>query len=215
VLLVVLGKYVPQLEFLSVLLGDEPVFDPPTRYYQRLLAGDQEEASELIEQYLKEMPLERVYETVLIPALALAHRDRMRGRLDPERAEFILRAMKEQIEELGEQKQAEPSLAAEQKPESSVPLSAADAVANSKPKSPKAEAKAAETKAAELPESKSKIVQRSRISGAERVKILCLPARDESDELAGMMFAQVLEREGFEAEVEWWIWLRPKKRTSW
>src|SRR5205814_1067858 len=76
VLLVVIGKYVPQLEFLSVLLGDEPVFDPPTRYYQRLLAGDQEEAAELVEQYLKEMPLERMYETVLIPGLGLAHRDR-------------------------------------------------------------------------------------------------------------------------------------------
>ena len=32
VLLVVLGKHVPALEFLSVMLGDEPVFDPPTRY---------------------------------------------------------------------------------------------------------------------------------------------------------------------------------------
>jgi hypothetical protein len=32
------------------------------------------------------------------------------------------------------------------------------------------------------------------------VQIVCLPARDEADELAGMMFAQILEREGFKAE---------------
>src|SRR6185503_2155066 len=37
VCLIVLGRYVPNLEFLSVLLGDEPVLSPEARYYQRLL----------------------------------------------------------------------------------------------------------------------------------------------------------------------------------
>jgi hypothetical protein len=37
VCLVVLGKYVPQLAFLDVMLGDEPVLSPPERVYQRLL----------------------------------------------------------------------------------------------------------------------------------------------------------------------------------
>ena len=48
VCLVVLGKYVPQLEFLDVLLGDEPSLDADVSYYQRLLARDQDEAAQLV-----------------------------------------------------------------------------------------------------------------------------------------------------------------------
>src|SRR6185503_391124 len=65
VCLVVLGRYVPHLEFLSVLLGDEPVLDPQTRYYQRLLAMDAEEASDLAEEFLKERTLAEFYEEVV------------------------------------------------------------------------------------------------------------------------------------------------------
>src|SRR6185295_6190200 len=72
VCLLVIGKHVPQLSFLDILLGNEPVFEPKKRIYQRLLAGDQEEAAELIEEYLEHQPLVEVYDTVLIPALALA-----------------------------------------------------------------------------------------------------------------------------------------------
>lgn len=49
VCLLVIGKHVPQLSFLDILLGNEPVFKPATRVYQRLVAGDQEEAAELVE----------------------------------------------------------------------------------------------------------------------------------------------------------------------
>ena len=80
VVLVVIGKYVPQLGFLDILLGDEPVLEPPERVYQRLLAMDQEEATELAREYLREMDLERVYDEVLNPALAMAEHDRHRGR---------------------------------------------------------------------------------------------------------------------------------------
>src|SRR5207249_3204503 len=42
VCLVVMGKYIPQLRFFDILLGDEPVLSPHVRVYQRLLAFDQE-----------------------------------------------------------------------------------------------------------------------------------------------------------------------------
>lgn len=71
VCLLVIGKHVPQLSFLNILLGTDPVFEPKDRIYQRLLAGDQEEAAELIEGYLEHQLLVEVYDTVLIPALAL------------------------------------------------------------------------------------------------------------------------------------------------
>jgi len=103
VCLIVLGKYVPQLAFLNILLGDEPVLEPPVRIYQRLIALDQEEAAELIQQYLKEKSLEEVYDQVLMPALAMAERDRQHEELDDERREFVHRGLRELIEELGEQ----------------------------------------------------------------------------------------------------------------
>ena len=48
VCLVVMGKYVPQLKFLDVLLGDEPPLDAHVTFYQRLLARDQDEATQLV-----------------------------------------------------------------------------------------------------------------------------------------------------------------------
>ena len=54
VCLLVMGHYIPGLSFLSILLGDEPVLSPVTQYYQRLLAADQNEARQILEQYLKE-----------------------------------------------------------------------------------------------------------------------------------------------------------------
>src|SRR3990172_7330257 len=56
VCLLVIGKHVPQLSFLDILLGNEPVFEPAKRVYQRLVAGDQEEAAELVEDYCADMP---------------------------------------------------------------------------------------------------------------------------------------------------------------
>jgi predicted PurR-regulated permease PerM len=44
VCLVVVGRYIPSLKFLSILLGDEPALSPHVLYYQRLLASDQSEA---------------------------------------------------------------------------------------------------------------------------------------------------------------------------
>ena len=46
--LVVLGRYVPRLEFLGMLLGDKSAMDPEVTYYQRLLARDQDEATDVI-----------------------------------------------------------------------------------------------------------------------------------------------------------------------
>jgi hypothetical protein len=60
VCLLVIGKHVPQLAFLDTLLDDQPVFEPKKRIYQRLLAGDQEEATELLDELLEHTPLVEV-----------------------------------------------------------------------------------------------------------------------------------------------------------
>ncbi len=102
VCLAVLGRYVPQLEFLYVLLGDEPVLSPEAHYYQRLLAMDEDEATEVIETHLREKDLGEVYDSVLIPALSMAEQDRHQDRLEEERERFIYQSSKELIQELGE-----------------------------------------------------------------------------------------------------------------
>jgi hypothetical protein len=82
VCLVVLGRHVPQLAFFDVLLGDEPALAPEVKFYQRLLARDPDEATELAEDYLEDEPLDKLYDSVVLPALALAEQDRLRGSLD-------------------------------------------------------------------------------------------------------------------------------------
>ena len=109
VCLLVIGKHVPQLSFLDILLGNEPVFEPKRRVYQRLLAGDQEEATELVDDDLENRPLVEVYDTLLIPALALAETDWHRGELDEGRHKFILQSLKEMIHERGEGQQEVPA----------------------------------------------------------------------------------------------------------
>jgi len=113
VCLLVIGKHVPQLGFLDILLGDEPVFEPKLRVYQRLLAGDQEEAIELISDIRKTQTLAEVSDTVLIPALGMAQRERYRGEIDAFRLEFIVRSMKGVVEEIGETLDAEKASANE------------------------------------------------------------------------------------------------------
>ncbi len=99
VCLVVLGRHVPQLSFLDVLLGDQPVLAPEAQLYQRLLAMDQAEARDIADLYLKEQSLIELYDSVLIPTLILAEQDRHRGSLDQAREEFLFLNLNEMIGE--------------------------------------------------------------------------------------------------------------------
>ena len=158
VCMLVLGRHVPQLSFLNILLGSEPVFEPKTRVYQRLVAGDQEEAAEVLEECLERQPLVEVYDTVLIPALALAETHWQLGELNESKHNFILQSLKELIQYRGER------LRETQADEESGP--APTAVGDSRAVDPAA---------------------------ARRLRILCLPARTEADDIASTLVAQVLQ----------------------
>jgi predicted PurR-regulated permease PerM len=99
VCLVVMGRYVPRLGFLDVLLGDEPALDPEVTFYQRLLAQDREEATELVQKYIKENPPEQVFDALLVPALARSKRDRERGELSEQDQQVLFEAMREVVAE--------------------------------------------------------------------------------------------------------------------
>jgi predicted PurR-regulated permease PerM len=111
VILVVLGKYVPQLQFFDVLLGDEPPLVPAMTLYQRLVARDQDEASDLVDEYLEGHGVEEFYGEVLLPALIRARRDRDRDELDRDDLHFVYHAAHDILEDVAAQ---QPELAAKE-----------------------------------------------------------------------------------------------------
>jgi predicted PurR-regulated permease PerM len=102
VCLVVVGRYAPQLGFLHILLGDEPVLGLEAQLYQRLLAMDQQEARVVVDRFLKDRPLSELYDEVLIPALTMAEHDRHRGAIDAAREDFLFLNINEMVAEFSE-----------------------------------------------------------------------------------------------------------------
>jgi len=84
VCLAVLGKYVPQLAFLDIILGDHPPIAPESRFYQRLLAGDETELYEMVNDYAEREALPEMFDEVILPALHLAETDFANGNLSLE-----------------------------------------------------------------------------------------------------------------------------------
>jgi predicted PurR-regulated permease PerM len=104
VCLVVLGKYVPALKFFDVLLGDEPVLGADTTFYQRLLARDEDEAADIIEEQVKTRRPVEICDQVLIPALVAARQDHLAGQLSDDEYALVHGAVKRIAadEELGQ-----------------------------------------------------------------------------------------------------------------
>lgn len=152
VCLVVMGRHVPSLEFLTVMLGDKPAIPAWTCFYQRLLARDEREASEVLEKVLAGKPMAEAYDEVLVPALMLAEEDRQNGELEDSTERFIRDTTRELIEEMAYRETAEGGGQGE---ESVVP-------------------------AAEEPP-------------VRPLRVMCVPVRDELDELAALMLAQCLQ----------------------
>jgi len=99
VCLVVLGKFVPGLNFVATLLADTPPLAPEYGYYQRLLARDVGEAAEVVERFVKAEPVEQVYDSLMVPALNYAERDRLEGRLQPDDEQAVIEATRELMTE--------------------------------------------------------------------------------------------------------------------
>jgi predicted PurR-regulated permease PerM len=99
VCLVVIGKYVPQLHFLNLLFGDAPGLPPPARLYQRMIAGDQDQAWCVLEAEMRDKPLDEVYDGIVLPALSMAEHDRKRGALDEEAVARVVETLKLLLDE--------------------------------------------------------------------------------------------------------------------
>jgi len=93
--LLVVGKYFPQFRFLNVLLGDQPVLAPQVAFYQRLAAGDQDEADKIVEKELATRPVEEVFDDLLIPSLVEVNKDLAAGRISDKELAFITAAVRD------------------------------------------------------------------------------------------------------------------------
>ena len=102
VCLIVLGRHVPQLNFIYVLLGDQPALTPAQRFYQRMLAGDIDEITFEAEQLLKKQSLVTYFDEVALPALVMAQEDTRRGRFDHNRLAAMHAFVEELIDDLSD-----------------------------------------------------------------------------------------------------------------
>ena len=165
VCLILMGRYVPQLGFLEVLLGDEPVLPMEAHFYQRLLALDQDEPRDIAETYLNGKPIGSFYDSVLIPALILAEQDRHLNLVEAGTTSFVSQNTRDLIEELGERLVDDDLSIFENKFESTI----ADDRVNR---------------------------QHAGHTALSGLRVLCIPAADEADELVAMMLVQLLQRAG-------------------
>jgi GAF domain-containing protein len=102
VCLIVIGRYVPQMQFLGVLLGSDPVLTPEEQLYQRLLAGNIEAAIELAENYTDENSAREFHDQVALPVLRLAENDRQRNTGDMAHKQGVAEGMIAVIREVAE-----------------------------------------------------------------------------------------------------------------
>ena len=181
--LLVLGRHVKRLEFLDVLLGDRPALTPIESFYQRLLAGDPDEALDQAELLLKDRSLSSYYDEVALKGLQLAANDAMRGVLTEVQLARIKDSVKALVDDLGMHDDRAPN-----------PKEADDApVAR-----PLAEL-ALPQRAAPEGEAPDALVLPPRWRSA--APVMCVAGRGPLDEAASTMLAQILVKHGLGASV--------------
>jgi predicted PurR-regulated permease PerM/GAF domain-containing protein len=101
VCLIVIGRQVPRLHYLEVLLGERTGLPPSEHFYQRMLASNPRDARALIETTFKARSSRaEVYDTILIPALTMIEEARHSEEMTTARAEEVLQSVEEIVEEL-------------------------------------------------------------------------------------------------------------------
>lgn len=193
VCLVVLGRHVDQLEFLDVMLGDRPPLTVTESFYQRVLAGDSNEAIEQAEGFLKEHRLSTFYDEVAVKSLGLAQADLSRRALDETQMARIGEAMALLLEDLDEHED-EPVDPEEKRAESrrEIKRAAGDEGLD-------LSLEEADQAAEQLP-----VIERGllRADWAAPSAVVCIAGRNELDRIGAQMLAQILEKHGLGTRVE-------------
>lgn len=93
VCLVVMGRHIPKLSFLSIVLSDEEALTPAEDCYQRLLRAGEHDEMELVDNFLKANPIGTLFDSVLVPVVATAGTDHRLGFIDSDQLESVERAV--------------------------------------------------------------------------------------------------------------------------
>ncbi|MEM5457887.1 AI-2E family transporter [Paraburkholderia phytofirmans] len=191
--LLVLGRHVRRLEFLDVLLGDQPALTPIENFYQRALAGDPDEAIEQAEVLLRERSLSAYYDEVAIKGLQLAANDVERGSVTATQLARIEATTNDLVDGLDGYDDREPvTSAAEQNWSAAGPLAPSSASGTSDD----AQAQPANTRLVSPGNSKEeRATDPSPLAASNRV--LCIPGRGPLDALATTILLQLLGKHGF------------------
>lgn len=79
VCLLVLGRNLPELQFLETLLGSTPALTVPARIYQRLIADDVDEAIEIADAEIEKTSIVAFYDEVGIQVIRIASEEHLRS----------------------------------------------------------------------------------------------------------------------------------------
>jgi predicted PurR-regulated permease PerM len=80
---VIFGRYLPGLEFFSVMFGDDPALSPEHQLYHRLLTGDSVAAAVSLKDAIEATKVSHVSDTIVLPAIALAAFDQRAKLIEP------------------------------------------------------------------------------------------------------------------------------------
>ncbi|MDB5644471.1 AI-2E family transporter [Methylobacterium sp.] len=183
VCLVVLGRHIERLWYLDVILGDRPALSPPEIFYQRMLAGDPEEAIDQGRMFLKARALVTYYDEVVLAGLLMAQEDLSRGTLDRTRQDEVGTALRTVVARLE-------TVPAGRRPGSGSSAGNSETSAAFDAIGPDRQVAAVVMRPADLP---------PRWQAAKPV--LCVSSRGPFDEAATLMLGQILGRHGLAAEV--------------
>lgn len=98
--IVVVGRHIPQLEFLNILLGDKSTATTDVQLYFALTSTDIQESQRLIDEYLKERSIRDLYDSVFIPVLVLAEQDQSPESYPGQRRRQLFHRLKAAVEQL-------------------------------------------------------------------------------------------------------------------
>jgi predicted PurR-regulated permease PerM len=100
VCIAVLGRHVRSLRFLAVIFADEPALTPHVRFYQRLLARDEDEAGALVNRKQQESGPIDVIDQVLMPTVTLVLQHRDQNEITDDDATFVLDVIAETLQQM-------------------------------------------------------------------------------------------------------------------
>ena len=104
VCLAVIGRHVPRLESLGILLSEDQALASHEEFYHRLLSFSTDSAEEFATKYLEMESLTSFFDKVLIPAIAAVEIDAHSGSLVPEQRTSALQRIHEIIDDFSDWK---------------------------------------------------------------------------------------------------------------